>query len=85
MRPPSSALPALRRALHGPADVANDELAAFAAADLGAGSPGWMYRTAVRLVIAPAARCAGFIWRAWTGVAPGADDGSAGERLIREG
>jgi hypothetical protein len=35
MQPLSSALPAAGRALLGPADVADDELAAFAAADLG--------------------------------------------------
>jgi len=35
VRPPSPPLPAAGRALLGPADVADDELAAFAAADLG--------------------------------------------------
>jgi hypothetical protein len=35
VRPPSSALTAPRRALLGPADVEDDELAAFAAAGLG--------------------------------------------------
>jgi hypothetical protein len=35
VRPPSPALPAARQALLGPADVADDELAAFAAAGLG--------------------------------------------------
>jgi hypothetical protein len=35
VRPPSPPLPAPGRALLGPADVADDELAAFAAADLG--------------------------------------------------
>jgi hypothetical protein len=37
MQPLTSALPAPRRVLLGPADVADDELAAFVAADLGAG------------------------------------------------
>ena len=35
MQPPSPALPAPRRVLLGPADVADDELAAFVAAGLG--------------------------------------------------